>query len=252
MEINLNIYYVGQANFTIIIRNEKTIIYDCGTMDLLRWTFRNNLRSNVKKYLKEILKNVKEILLIISHNDEDHYNLLKCLTVFFIECKKNYVVIKNNCIETLKDPKNISYNEEIITKEKINSFENFFNSNTNSESKIAVKLYLSFTESKNENRKSIIMKISGKFINGKFYSLLFTGDANGDTINDIIKEYDIIKESPTEENSPNNSSNDNPIKAFFTDIIFHMNPHHGVITDNSFLWSNYSIQYSSYPVLNII
>jgi len=132
----------------------------------------------------------------------------------------------------------------------------FFNSNSNSESKIAIKLYLSFKKSNNENRKSIIMKISGKFIKGKCYSLLFTGDANGDTINDIIEEYDIIKDSHTEENSPLNSNNDNrkenAIKAFFTDIIFHMNPHHGAITDDSFLWSKYSIQYSSYPVLNII
>ena len=88
-----HIYYVGQTNFTIIIRNEKAIIYDCGTMDFPRWTFGNNLRSNVKKYLKEIFKNVKEILLIISHNDEDHYNLLKCLTVFFIECKKKNMLL---------------------------------------------------------------------------------------------------------------------------------------------------------------
>jgi len=126
MEINLNIYYVGQANFTIIIRNEKAIIYDCGTMDGSIWKSGKDLRCNVKKYLKEILKNVKEILLIVSHNDKDHYNLLRCLDIFLIECNKEFVIIKNNCIEKLKDSKKVSYNEEIITKEKLNSYENFF------------------------------------------------------------------------------------------------------------------------------
>jgi len=36
---------------------------------------------------------------------------------------------------------------------------------------------------------------SRKFIKRKCYSLLFTGYANGDTLNDLIEEYDIIKNS---------------------------------------------------------
>jgi len=53
------------------------------------------------------------------------------------------------------------------------------------------------------------MKISGKIIHGKCYSLLFTGYANGDTIDDIIEEYYIIKYNHSKENL---SCNNNTVK----------------------------------------
>ena len=47
-----------------------------------KWTTGKDLKYNFKQYLEEILKN-EEILLIISHDDNDHINLLNYL-VFFL------------------------------------------------------------------------------------------------------------------------------------------------------------------------
>jgi len=55
MEINLNIYYVEQANFIIIICNKKAIIYYCRTLKLGKWTNGKNLINKVKNYLKKFL-----------------------------------------------------------------------------------------------------------------------------------------------------------------------------------------------------
>ena len=56
------------------------------------------------------------------------------------------------------------------------------------------------------------MKKSRKFIKGKCYSLLFTGYANGDTLNDLIGEYDMIKNSHSIKNSPYNKNKNNKKK----------------------------------------
>jgi len=67
MSINLNIYYVGQANFTLMVHNKKAIIYDCGALNSSMWTDGNYLRNYVESYFNNILKIVEEILIVISH-----------------------------------------------------------------------------------------------------------------------------------------------------------------------------------------
>jgi len=55
MEISLNVYYVEQANLSIIIRNRKAIIYDCGTLDNEKWRIENLDSDNDKKMWKNFL-----------------------------------------------------------------------------------------------------------------------------------------------------------------------------------------------------
>jgi len=126
MEISLNIYYEGKANFTILICNKKAIIYDCGTLNMGKWTTGKYLKYNFKQYLEEILKN-EEILLIISHDDNDHINLLNYLVFFLWSVKKKKLVIVENTSKKIpKEGKLNSDNKEEITKEKINSYKIFF------------------------------------------------------------------------------------------------------------------------------
>jgi len=64
-----------------------------------KWTIENKLKDNVKNYLEVILKNVEKILLIISHNDDDHNNLLNYLIQY-----SSYPVL--NIISSKPDNKN--------------------------------------------------------------------------------------------------------------------------------------------------
>jgi len=73
-ELDFNIYYVGQANFTIIVKDENALVYDCGATMKNKWINGKAFFPLIEDYLKIIFKNVKKFLVIISHTDRDHMN----------------------------------------------------------------------------------------------------------------------------------------------------------------------------------
>jgi len=232
--LDFNIYYVGQANFTIIIKDIYALIYDCGASRKTRWVTTNDVFvPKVEKYLKIIFKNVKKFLVIISHTDTNHMNLLTGLLNFFEKNEiKNFEIIMNGDEETLK--------------QQLNENENFFNSNSNSNSnseynlKIIIKSFVPIRNNKDNNENSIILKIIGKFKNNETYSFLLTGDASKNTLDNIIEQYYV------------NEKNVVAIKDIFEDVICHLLPHHGSFSHKSYIWAKYVIMYSKYPSINLI
>eukprot|EP00833_Pecoramyces_ruminatium_P017877 jgi/Orpsp1_1/1191909/evm.model.d7180000089314.2 len=229
-KLDFNIYYVGQANFTIIIKDENALIYDCGTSNKIEWLESDDVFiPAVEKYLKKIFKKIKNILVIISHTDMDHMNLVSSLNDF-LEINK----IKN--IEIIMD------GDEKTLKKQLDEKKYFFNSNSDSKnnSKIIIESFVPRRNNKYNNENSIILKIIGKFKNDETYSFLLTGDASEKTLNGIIQQYYENKERIV------------AIKDIFEDVICHLIPHHGSILNNSYIWAKYVIIYSKYPSINII
>jgi len=102
--MDINIYYVGQANFSIIVKDENALIYDCWVSKVSKWIEDDIFISNVERYLKIIYKKVKKYLIIISHTDDDHMNLHRSLKLFFKKYHiKNYEIIMDGNIETLNE-----------------------------------------------------------------------------------------------------------------------------------------------------
>jgi len=227
--LDFDIYYVGQANFTIIVKDENALIYDCGATNISKWIKKKVFIPAVEIYLKNILKNVKNILIIISHTDTDHMNLIMSLNVF----------LKKNKIENIEI---IMNGDEKTLKKQLDEKKYFFNSNSDSEnnSKIIIKSFVPRRNNKDNNENSIILKIIGKFENDETYSFLLTGDASKNTLNNIIQQYYENKERV------------DAIKDIFGDVICHLIPHHGSISNKSYISAKYVIKYSKYPSLNII
>jgi len=111
MEISLNIYYVEQANFTIIIRNRKAIIYDCGTWAEDKWKIKKKFVDEVKKYLNKIFNNIDEVLLIIS--------------------LPNKYVIDRDIVYDDNFKVNIEYIESLVVKLRRCNLSNIVNDGTN-------------------------------------------------------------------------------------------------------------------------
>jgi len=78
---SLNVFKVAQANFLIVKNETHALIFDCGTKEA-GWTEKNGVYFKVDKkgLIKNLLAEVKNITILISHNHEDHKNLLIPLT----------------------------------------------------------------------------------------------------------------------------------------------------------------------------
>lgn len=74
---SLNVLKVAQANFLIVKNETHALIFDCGTKEA-GWTERRGVEfTDAKKGLvKNLLAEVKNITILISHNHDDHQNLL--------------------------------------------------------------------------------------------------------------------------------------------------------------------------------
>jgi len=97
---------------------------------------------------------------------------------------------------------------------------------------------------------SVALKITGHFENKKTYSFLLTGDDTKRSLNAIINNYymenDIIDKKEKEK------IYNKAIKDLFSDVICYINSDNGSIKRNSYVWSNYILNHSKYPTINII
>jgi len=59
------------------------LLYDCGTSTLSNWIKNNQYCKEIENYFDVIFKEIKSFLIIISHTDIDHYNLIRYLIKYF-------------------------------------------------------------------------------------------------------------------------------------------------------------------------
>ncbi|OUM67205.1 hypothetical protein PIROE2DRAFT_5476, partial [Piromyces sp. E2] len=93
-----------------------------------------------------------------------------------------------------------------------------------------------FINNNNENLMENFLECHINFKNNETYSILFTGDANENTLNTIIEKYYDVKKY------------DVSIKEIFSDVLCHYSTN----KDKSNIWNKYVITKSKYPSLNII
>jgi len=113
-----NIYPIGQGGFAseYHVDNDKTIIYDCGSIS-------HNIRPVFYELIKNCLSSDTIDILFISHFDDDHINQISIL--------KKYKKIKNVVIPLVKNIKLLEFlSEETETKRFIRNPEEFFGNET--------------------------------------------------------------------------------------------------------------------------
>jgi len=187
--MDLNIFYVEQANFLLLIRNEKALLYDCGSSTPRKFERSSVIKDVFGIYLINVLRDVKDILIVISHTDSDHSNIL----VPF----KYLLEVINNAIENNIDSEKYGNNKKnyfmLINEEKKRVFENysnFLNADSENNSRIEIKAFIPSSISSNDdsenndsnnenlineivppqnisNDESIILKIIGSLKNEK-------------------------------------------------------------------------------------
>jgi len=239
--MDLNIYYVGQANFLILIRNENALVYDCGATQTSNFLRFSKFNHKYKKYFINIFKEVENILIVISHSDKDHSNLCRPLIKLLDKINKS---IENNI--NIKEYGTIKKNYDLIEsgteeelKTELRKKRNFLNSKLENDNDIEIKAFVPPRNKDKRNENSIILKIIGRFENEETYSILLTGDATKNTLKKIISNY-------------YNGNKKIAIKEIFSDVLCHLNPHHGAITEKSYIWSENVIKFSKYPAINVI
>jgi len=98
-----NVYYVGQANFTIIIKDIDALIYDCGVSKKTDWVDDYDFKPEIKTHFNEIFKKVQNVLIVISHTDNDHKNIIAELSLYFQKKGIKVETIMDGNEKTLKD-----------------------------------------------------------------------------------------------------------------------------------------------------
>jgi len=146
--MDINIYYVGQANFSIITKDINALIYDCETSTISNWIKNNQFCQETENYFDVIFKEIKNFLIIISHTDIDHYNLIRYLIKYFK--KKKITAYKLILKGNEKKIENI-----------LENYKDYFNTNSNSNSKIIIKSFVPPRNYKDNNENSIVLKLIG-------------------------------------------------------------------------------------------
>lgn len=203
-EIKNNVDY---GDCFIINDNGNVVVYDCGSEELA---------DQVIQYLQE--KNISKIDLVLSHNDEDHFNgipkltekvvinsittllLLKYKKEIFKEASKNDGRVTEDSIEKhIKEMYSNIYSllgqnlKDVLEHNKIT--DNLQIVGPNKDYFIeAVSKQFSPNQGDTINSSTIMNAISVQLevdFNGK--KLLLTGDADFESFDDKIREYDAIQ-----------------------------------------------------------
>jgi len=188
--MDLNIYYVDQANFTLLKLNDKVIIFDCNDRSST-WLLNNEkLRHTSERYLDSIFNDVNEVFIINSHPHRNHMNMFLAI-INILKKKFNFIEIKEKSI--INGKKDVKQKYYTVMKDRndynfinnIKKLETFFSPN------FKINIYVP-SKKINQKEYSIVLKIIGNFkINGynKSNSIILTGDANKNTFYFIIENY---------------------------------------------------------------
>lgn len=230
--MQLDVVKVGPANCTIFKMGNRALIYDCG-YSTGKWMYHGNFTTEKSALFTNIMKNIEEVGIVISHDDVDHKNLLPAIDDFLGEKIKFKINITN---------------QSDLPVDDLCKLQMFFGSN--------FRVYPIIPDFRSDtirittNDKSLILKIAGVTREGEGYSFLMTGDATKKTFDKITAGEVISWNNPSIED--NNKYWNAGITNLFTDVVCFMPAHHGADTEDSLIWSVNVLQNSIYPVLTII
>ncbi len=93
----LKIVGVGQASFSMVTSGDRGMVFDCGVQTKRTWIDqgKNIILSPKDTLIKSCLKGVKNLTIVISHNHDDHHNLLVPLCKLATELKLQVTIIKS-------------------------------------------------------------------------------------------------------------------------------------------------------------
>jgi beta-lactamase superfamily II metal-dependent hydrolase len=88
--VELSVFEVGQANFTICVVGNGALVFDCGTAETAKWVGKKGLRKvflQAKEIvIRSLLNGIRNVAIVISHDHTDHRNLVEALQEF---CKRD-------------------------------------------------------------------------------------------------------------------------------------------------------------------
>lgn len=240
------IFKVGQGNFCVIKKDARAIIVDAGSsslggQDVIEF-------ENCRSVFEVCLGKARIDAVIITHADLDHYSFLKNLAPYMkSEC---FFILggsekhKNMILESI-EPKKVCYYLDLaqhffnfveeVSPRHLKFFE--YAELENRLNTIIPKSTFQFLqplkmlEPEKKNDYSLVFKLT--YMGN---SILFTGDANGNTYEACFREVVEGKEGKME------SKNEN-IDALKGINLF-MVPHHGADTEGSPIWTDVVIKHS--------
>jgi beta-lactamase superfamily II metal-dependent hydrolase len=155
LAVELDIIAVGQANFTILKNGENCLIFDCGS-SIAGWQESKKFCTPHKEVIAKILSGIKALTIVISHEHDDHKNLLPPLRQ----------LAKEKDITNITEYKGWEEND---LKEKLK--------NALGTGIEIIPMRADFTAAATVHDKCLVLKI--KTIGPNSRAILLTGDASG-------------------------------------------------------------------------
>ena len=173
-EVSLEILKVSQANFLILKNQNNGLIFDCGSKKT-GWVINKTQTFTDAKHevINKLLNGITDLTIVISHNHDDHFNLLVPLTKLANGLLPIKIKIKNII-------KSWEKNHEEITTALAGALGK----------EIEITPLFATISSSLPHDNCLVLKISA---NGK--NILLTGDASGNLIKKIsedIKNTDVL------------------------------------------------------------
>lgn len=253
--LHIFIFKVGQGNFCMIKKGANAVIVDAGSHNVQHYDI--VAFTDIQNIFELCLKKAKIKAIIITHADEDHYNFLSSLKeyldsdCFFViggtEAHKNTILSTlsldcdydcKSCLSSFNlvfEGRNPSLEDSGIERKKVLVVEKRLNDLIpNGSFQFLIPLQ-SIKEESPKNDYSLVFKFT---YGGN--SILFTGDATGNTYNVYFPKTAKVAEIKKRN------------IAVLKEINLFVIPHHGSDTDNSPIWSDVIIKYNQTTLVGAI
>ena len=164
---------IGQGDCNIIKCNEgkNVIVFDCGSSSQSKSVFASN-----KKLLQSFFKKVDSVTILVSHGDQDHYNLIE--TILEAKAISKYVktiLVGGKSSQYSWERKNVQvFSGSSVTKDFCGS------------SDITFEIFYAGKGYVKKNQMGIMMKLS---CTNCLSQLLFSGDMEGDAADNLAKNH---------------------------------------------------------------
>ena len=168
---------VGQGDCNIIKcdEGETAIIFDCGSSN-----GNNNIFVSNTQLLRKFLEDVKKLVILISHADADHLNLIEKMMT---EDITKHITIDSIIVGDDQVGEKFSLS---FLKKKVQVLSNNIVRNFCKNKEISFELVKSAVTSSKKNEKGMLMKLSCENCKSQ---LLFPGDMEGKVAKDIVSNF---------------------------------------------------------------